>query len=142
MVGGKMDLIDKFKKIGFIYEDGKVECLSLTINDYKLEVNLENKKINYGNKITINKDDALNANIPENIVRLECITRLLRQGYKPEKIELEKTYKLGHKYKGYADIVIYKNNKTYMIIECKRDLKEIEKEKNQMLEDGGQLFSY
>ena len=81
MVGVKMDLIDKFKKIGFIYEDGKVECLSLTINDYKLEVNLENKKINYGNKIIINKDDALNANIPENIVRLECITRLLRQGY-------------------------------------------------------------
>lgn len=137
-----MDLIDKLKKIGFIYEDGKVECLSLIVNDYKLEVNLEDKKINYGNKITVNKDDALNASITENIVRLECITRLLRQGYKPEKIELEKTYKLGHKYKGYADIVIYKNNKTYMIVECKRDLKELEKEKNQMLDDGGQLFSY
>lgn len=137
-----MNLINKLKKIGFVYEDGKVECLSLTIKDYKLMVDLENKKINYGNKIIVNKDDALNINIPENIVRLECIIRLLKQGYKPEKMELEKKYKLGHKYKGYADIVIYKNSKTYMIIECKRDLKEFEKEKNQMLEDGGQLFSY
>jgi len=142
VVGGRMNLIDKLKKIGFIYEDGEVDCLSLIINDYKLLVNLETQKINYGNKITFDKEDALNTSLPENIVRLECIVRLLKQGYKPEKIRLEKKYKLGHKYKGYADIVVYKNNQTYMIIECKRDIKEIEKEKNQMLEDGGQLFSY
>lgn len=73
---------------------------------------------------------------------MECIARLIRQGYKPEDIELEKMYKLGHRYKGFADIVINKNNRTYMIIECKKDSKELEKEKNQMLDDGGQLFSY
>ena len=54
----------------------------------------------------MHKEDALNLKIPENYIRLECVIRLLRQGYKPDKIELEKPYKLGHKYKGYADIII------------------------------------
>lgn len=127
---------------GFNYEDGHIDQFYITINEYKIIVDLENNKINYGNRINVYKEDALNLLIPENIVRLECIVRLLRKGYKPEDLELEKTYKLGHKYKGYADIVVTKSKKAYMIIECKRDNKEFEKEKNQMLTDGGQLFSY
>lgn len=137
-----MELKEKLLNIGFKYEDGAVDIFYDIINGYKLSVDLNTKKIYYGNKIVINKEDALNINIPENLVRLECIARLIRQGYKPEDIELEKMYKLGHRYKGFADIVINKNNRTYMIIECKKDSKELEKEKNQMLDDGGQLFSY
>lgn len=137
-----MELKEKLLNIGFKYEDGAVDIFYDIINGYRLSVDLNTKKIYYGNKIVINKEDALNINIPENLVRLECIARLIRQGYKPEDIELEKMYKLGHRYKGFADIVINKNNRTYMIIECKKDSKELEKEKNQMLDDGGQLFSY
>lgn len=137
-----MELKEKLLNIGFKYEDGAIDIFYDIINGYKLSVDLNTKKIYYGNKIVINKEDALNINIPENLVRLECIARLIRQGYKPEDIELEKMYKLGHRYKGFADIVINKNNRTYMIIECKKDSKELEKEKNQMLDDGGQLFSY
>lgn len=137
-----MELKDKLLNIGFKYEDGVVDIFYNIINGYKLSVDLNTKKICYGNKIAIHKEDALNIKIPENLVRLECIIRLIKQGYRPEDIELEKTYKLGHRYKGFADIVIKKNNKTYMIIECKKDSRELEKEKNQMLDDGGQLFSY
>ncbi len=137
-----MELKDKLLNIGFKYEDGVVDVFYDIINGYKLSVDLNAKKIHYGNKIIIHKEDALNIKIPENIVRLECIIRLLNQGYKPEDIELEKTYKLGHRYKGFADIAVNKNNKTYMLIECKRNYEKLEEEKNQMLEDGGQLFSY
>lgn len=137
-----MELKERLLNIGFKFEDGTVDVFYNVTNGYRLSVDLHTQKIYYGDKIIIHKEDALNIKIPENVVRLECIIRLLKQGYKPEDIELEKTYKLGHKYKGYADIIINKNNKTYMIVECKKDLKELEKEKSQMLDDGGQLFSY
>lgn len=137
-----MELKEKLLNIGFKYKDGAVDIFYYIINGYKLSVDLNTKRISYGDKIVIHKEDALNINRPENLVRLECIARLIKQGYKPQDIELEKMYKLGHRYKGFADIVINKNNKTYMIIECKKDSKELEKEKNQMLDDGGQLFSY
>lgn len=137
-----MELKDKLKNIGFEYKDGEVDLFYITINDYTIEVDLKSKKIDYGKKIKVNNIDALNADKPENVVRLECITRLLKKGYLPEVIELERKYKLGHKFKGAADIIVSKDKKTYMLIECKRDEEELEKEKNQMLEDGGQLFSY
>ncbi len=137
-----MQLINKLLQIGFLYEDGEIDKLSIVIKDYKIIIDIQKMRVNYGEKINVIRDDAFNLNISENIVRLDCICRLLKQGYKPEDITLEKKYKLGHRYKGYADIVISNKNHTYMIIECKSNYKELEKEKNKMLQDGGQLFSY
>ena len=43
---------------------------------------------------------------------------------------------------GIADICISKNEKVFLIIECKTFGAEFNRELNNMLADGGQLFSY
>ena len=44
---------------------------------------------------------------PENFVVFECVNRLLDKGYRPEHIELEKEWHLGHDVKsGRADICV------------------------------------
>ena len=80
----------------------------------------------------------------ENIVVLECVHRLLAKGYKPEHIELEPKWKLGHGASGgRADILVRDNDgQVLLIIECKTVGGEFEKEKQKMLDNGGQLFSY
>lgn len=65
--------------------------------------------INYpedkGMKIT--RKTTCNFSQPENFVVLECITRLMDKGYRPEHIELEKEWTLGHSDKsGFADILV------------------------------------
>lgn len=102
--------------------------------------------INYpedkGMKIT--RKTTCNFSQPENFVVLECITRLMDKGYRPEHIELEKEWALGHSDKsGYADILVKDaNDKTLFIVECKTPGAEYKKELNNTLNDGGQLFSY
>ena len=45
---------------------------------------------------------------PENFVVFECINKLLTKGYRPEHIELEKQWNLGHNQKGgRCDICVY-----------------------------------
>jgi type I restriction enzyme M protein len=61
---------------------------------------------------------------------LECVIRLLSKGYKPENIELEKTYKLGHKDKGRLDVYIKKGKNAWALIECKTFGAEYENERN------------
>ena len=51
------------------------------------------------------KDATSNFSRAEDFVVFECIDRLLSMGYKPEHIELEPAWKLGHTQRGeYADI--------------------------------------
>ena len=66
------------------------------------------------------------------------------KGYRPEHIELEKEWTLGHSDKGgFADILVKDaDGKTLFIIECKTPGTEYKKELNNTLNDGGQLFSY
>ncbi len=80
----------------------------------------------------------------ENFVVLECVTRLMDKGYRPEDIELEKVWTLGHDAKGgRADICVYgQDRKTLFIVECKTFGKEYGKEYNNTVNDGGQIFSY
>jgi len=110
----------------------------------EISVDLENKKIIYPKKININGEQTINFKANENFVVLDCIIRLLRQGYKPEHITLEPKFKVGHGTSGgRADIQVKDNNgKSVIIIECKTPGKEFNKEWNEMHEDGGQLFSY
>lgn len=44
---------------------------------------------------------------PENFVVLECVNRLLDKGYRPENIELERTWTLGHEQKVDVQIFVY-----------------------------------
>lgn len=98
----------------------------------------EDKGLKITRKTTCNFSD------PENFVVLECVTRLMDKGYRPEHIALEPRWALGHEAKGgYADILVTgEDGKTLFIIECKTDGPEYKKELNKTLSDGGQLFSY
>ena len=82
----------------------------------------------------------------------ECVDRLLSMGYKPEHIELEPAWKLGHTQKGgYADIWVrtysglsgemVADKESLLIIECKKP-DEFDGAWRDTLEDGAQLFSY
>lgn len=98
----------------------------------------EDKGMRITRKTTCNFSD------PENFVVLECITRLMDKGYRPEHIELEREWTLGHEKKsGFADILVKDSDgHTLFIIECKTDGAEYKKEYNNTLNDGGQVFSY
>lgn len=129
--------------LGFIPEDGKVNIYNKMYGEYIVVVDIDNGKIIYPLPLVVNDNTTSNLTKRENLVVLECIDRLLRKGYKPEKIELEKNWKLGSKTKGKLDILIKNGkDKPYLMIECKTWGKEYNKEKSNMYKDGGQLISY
>ena len=109
------------------------------------ESNFKNSKIKYKEiSIEVTRDTTSNFSEKENFVVLECVNRLLLKGYKPENIELEPHYKVGHGTSGgFADIVVKdEKEKYYLIIECKTYEKEFDEEFKKMENNGGQLFSY
>jgi hypothetical protein len=85
-----------------------------------------------------------NFSADENFVVFECVNRLFEKGYKPEHIELEPKWKVGHGASGgRADILIKDNSgKSLLIIECKKDESEFKKEWNNTLQRGGQMLTY
>ena len=102
--------------------------------------------------ITVGRETTSNFAEPENFVVFECVDRLLSMGYKPEHIELEPAWKLGHTQKGgYADIWVrtysglsgemVADKESLLIIECKKP-DEFDGAWRDTLEDGAQLFSY
>lgn len=138
---------NKLFALGFRESINQKNTLSLTINDYTISIaidpkNLSGSVIDYGSKIKVHHKNICNFSKDENIVQLECVIRLLRKGYKPNNIELEKTYKLGHNEKGRLDIYLAKDGKCWGMIECKTFGKEYENEKSNVLKGGGQIFSY
>lgn len=92
----------------------------------------------------VNRDDTCNFSSSENAVVLECVHRLLEKGYKPQHIELEPEWKLGHGGKsGRADILVRdQQGAALLIIECKTAGREFDKAWKDTLEDGAQLISY
>ena len=114
----------------------------------KLEVDFDRGKLLYPDKLTIYDETTSNFEHSENFVVFECVHRLLEKGYRPEHIELEKRWTLGHEQKsGKADICVYKTKseneqKMLFIIECKTAGREYQSAKKTLTEDGGQLFSY
>ena len=110
-------------------------------NNY--EISIKNLKVNYGDKIKVHRNNVLDLNSKdEYLVVLECVNQLLKIGYNPEDIEIEKQYKFGRQYKAYCDVLVKKNNKTYLIIECKTFGKEYIRAKELTIKDGDQSFSY
>lgn len=116
-------------------------------NKCEIRVDFKNQSISYPESEGFKVNDRTTCNFehPENFVVLECVCRLLEKGYRPEHIELEKRWNLGHDPKGgKADICIYnKDGKDMLlIIECKTFGTEHNKALKELKEDGGQLFSY
>lgn len=106
-------------------------------------VDFSKKKLYYPDAIKgRERNDGFDA--PENFVVFECVNRLLEKGYRPEHIELEKEWHLGHDAKsGRADICVT-DAKGFMlfIVECKTWGKEFDKALSDTKNDGAQLFSY
>ncbi|MAZ11119.1 MULTISPECIES: N-6 DNA methylase [unclassified Limnobacter] len=105
-----------------------------------------NSKISFGSKIVVGHKGVCNFKKLENFVGLECVIRLLEKGYSPSCIELEKTWPSGHSTSGRLDILLFRGKgakrKSFAMIECKQWGTEYSDERNKMLKDGGQLFSY
>lgn len=132
--------------LGFSLQAGNKEIYYKTYkkhNDYIIKINFEKENIEYGTKIKLGDLTTSNFENSENFVVLECVDRVLEKGYPPEKLSLEHKWPMGRKEKGKLDILIAdKDDKAYLMIECKTWGEEYEKEKKKMQRDGGQLFSY
>lgn len=115
-----------------------------TIGAATLEVNTAKQEIIYPEGIVINERQTCNFSSNENFVVLECVHRLLEKGYKPEHIELEPKWKVGHGASGGRADILVKDNSGHalLIIECKTAGLEFKRAWNKTLQDGDQLFSY
>lgn len=126
-----------FTKVGNVYNK------QYGTFDVEISVDFSANKINYPSTIK-GADRNSGFDKPENFVVLECINRLLDKGYRPEHIEIEKTWQLGHEQKsGRADICVTdEQGNMLFIIECKTWGSEFNKALADTINDGGQLFSY
>lgn len=111
-----------------------------------ISVDFDSQKIAYPTSAGLKVNVATTCNFTdnENFVVLACVTKLFDKGYRPESIELERQWSLGHEQKGgRADICVNdERGDTLAIIECKTQGKEYRDEWHTMQSDGGQLFSY
>lgn len=122
----------------------KDNLFELEINSHKIEINIGEEKISYPNLKEIGRETTINFSAEENFVVLDIIVGLLKQGYLPNQISIEKPYQLGHNTKsGNADVTIEDNEgNPFLIIEAKTYGTEFTKEWKNTLLNGGQLFSY
>ncbi len=111
-----------------------------------VSIDFDSEKISYPTSVGFKVNVATTCNFSdnENFVVLACVTKLFDKGYRPESIELERQWSLGHEQKsGRADICVNdERGDTLAIIECKTPGKEYRDEWRTMQSDGGQLFSY
>lgn len=134
-------------KLGYNKTEGYIYSKFFSSTDCTVQVDIKNEKLLYPEDkgFKVNDKTTCNFEKPENFVVFECVDRLLQKGYRPEHIELEKKWTLGHDEKsGKADIIVYDKDKANVlcIIECKTYGKEYDKAYKDTQNDGGQLFSY
>ncbi|WP_407517513.1 N-6 DNA methylase [Elizabethkingia anophelis] len=140
---------DNFKELlevlGFS-KSGNIYSKKIPDSDTYLKVDFQNEQLIYPEEkgLKINEKQTCNFSQKENFVVFECVHRLLEKGYKPEHIELEPRWKVGHGASGgRADIMIKDNSgKSLLIIECKTEGKEFDDAWKKTLINGGQLISY
>ena len=139
----KNNLKDLLRTLGFTK---KGNIFQKSIGEVNLIVDFEKKELIYPKDrgLTVNRRDTCNFSQNENFVVFECVHRLLEKGYKPEHLELEPTWQVGHGASGgRADILVKdQQNNPLLIIECKTAGKEFENAWDETRQDGGQLFSY
>ncbi len=140
-----MDAKGLISKLGFEPKNGTVDVYYKTYqqHSYSVEVDFSKEQICYGNLIGTDSKTTQNFSQAENWVVLECVDRLLKKGYKPQNIILEKTWAAGHGTSGRLDICVTRDDGSeYLLIECKTYGKEFDKAVSKLNKDGGQLFTY
>lgn len=139
-----MDILALIKVLNFLPKENASDIFTKKYeNDYSIEVDFRNLTFHLGGKIKVQGKTSQNITKPEDWVVLECVDRLLKKGYKPENISLEKVYPAGHGFSGRLDICVTRDDGSeYLLIECKTYGKEFDKEFNKIKKDGGQLFTY
>ncbi len=133
------------QKLGFIPKENTSDIFYKNYKiaeNYCIEIDIEKKQFNFGNKIKLENKTTQNFSQEENWVVFECVNRLLEKGYKPEDITLEKIYPTGHGTSGRLDILVKKNKRAYLMIECKTWGQEFDKAFKKLQKGGGQLFTY
>ena len=125
-------------------EVGNVFKKTFEGNGVPLAVDFGKEEIQYPAGLQVNERQTCNFSQAENVVVFECVHKLLEKGYKPEHIELEPKWKVGHGASGgRADILVHnQQGNPLLIIECKTYGKEFVKAWKETEDDGGQLFSY
>ncbi|RCJ36587.1 hypothetical protein A6769_15795 [Nostoc punctiforme NIES-2108] len=124
---------DNFKSfllsLGF-EQNGDVLSKHFLHTEGMLKVDFNKKQLIYpeDHGLIINERQTCNFSQNENFVVFECVHRLLAKGYKPEHIELEPKWKVGHGASGGRADILVKNQqgKPMLIIECKTAGKEFE----------------
>ena len=142
----KDNLKEVLKKLNF-EENGDIFSRYFPENNNAyLKVDFKKKELLYpiDKGFIVNGDFTCNFTSDENFVVFECVHRLFEKGYKPEHIELEPKWKVGHGASGgRADILVKDNSgKSLLIIECKTEGSEFKKEWNNTLQRGGQMLTY
>lgn len=141
----KENLKDLLKTLNF-EEKGKVFSKHFPDTDAYLKVDFAKSLLVYPTDkgFVVNGEFTCNFTSDENFVVFECVHRLFTKGYKPEHIELEPKWKVGHGASGgRADILVKDNSgKSLLIIECKTEGTEFKKEWNNTLQRGGQMLTY
>lgn len=133
-------------ELGFVHNP-IADCYTKEFPEYGdsvMEVDFTNNRLVYPSAI-IGRERNTGFDQPENFVVFECVHRLLTKGYRPDNIELEKVWTLGHDQKGgRADICVYDVDGSSMlfILECKTFGPKFKKALKKTKEDGGQIFSY
>lgn len=108
-----------------------------------LEVDFEKQTFHFGWKIKIYDKEIQNITKLEDWVVFECVDRLLEKWYKSEDILLEKVYPTWRWTSWRLDILVMKEKKAFLMIECKTWWSEYQKEfKNMKNSEKGQLFTY
>jgi type I restriction enzyme M protein len=100
--------------------------------------------IDYGTPISDNAGRSTTTNLSqqESLVVLECVNRLLEEGYPPASLILEKTYPVGHT-NGFLDVLVLRDGKPYLMIECKSWATEFDAAKEKFLNSyDSQLLTY
>ena len=136
------NLKDALETLGFVAHGDIHEKVFPEIG-CSLKVDFRAKKLIYPNEIK-GRERNNGFDKKENFVVFECVCRLLLKEYRPEHIELEKEWHLGHDPKGgRADICVTDTSGNMLfIIECKTWGKAYDKALNNTKNDGAQLFSY
>jgi type I restriction-modification system DNA methylase subunit len=141
----KDNLKDLLRALNF-EEKGNMFSKYFTDTDAYLKVDFKKNELIYPTDkgFVVNGEFTCNFSSDENFVVFECVNRLFEKGYKPEHIELEPKWKVGHGASGgRADILVKDNSgKSLLIIECKTEGTEFKKEWNNTLQRGGQMLTY
>ena len=139
----KNNFKDLLQTLGFTAEGN---IFQKSIGEADLKVDFGKQRIIYPEDrgLIVNRQDTCNFSQSENFVVFECVHRLLEKGYKPEHLELEPRWQVGHGASGgRADILVRdQENNPLLIIECKTAGDEFERAWRKTLQNGDQLFSY